>query len=550
MQSAVAGEWIVDAKGCKAWNHSPVAGESILWDGACEEGYVNGEGVLQWFKDGKLIEKHTGNFKKGYLSGKGELVVTNGYRYEGDYVNSQRTGKGVLILANGDRYEGGFVEGKFHGKGVYTWKDGDRYAGDFVLGKRTGKGVVLWPSGARYEGDFVDGKQHGKGVYVFSNGNRYEGDFVKGAFTGKGVYTWKDGDRYKGDFVGDKRTGKGELIDSSGDRYEGDFVDGTRHGKGVYIFTNGNRYEGDFVNGDFTGMGVYTWKNGNRYEGDFVGDKPNGFGELRVSERDYVEEERSDKGRWTTSLFGFKIFIEQGLFKDGVLVLACTDKYDCENKKLEPYRAAFRNASSSSELSSFIEEYQDNDPDKLVPKARQKIPAAQKREREQERLAAAKRVKEERAAAVKRAQEERAAYRAAFRNASSSSELSDFVSKYAGNDPEKLVPKARQKMAAAQKREREQRAREERAAKTYSNSVNMQEQNNVSYSKSAYFPATTYSTAYTTLNCKLGGRSARAHVNEWTSGAITYYTPAKDSWVGSAKYSFEEAAIEACKYAL
>ncbi|SFM95271.1 hypothetical protein SAMN05660284_00088 [Formivibrio citricus] len=164
----------------------------------------------------------------------------------------------------------------------------------------------------------------------------------------------------------------------------------------------------------------------------------------------YVGKERSNKGKWKMEE-GFSYFEERGIFKNNAFIMACENKNACEDMVREPYRAEFRNAASSSELNGFIEKYKDNDPDGLVPQARKKIPAAQKYEREQERLAA-----------IKRAKEEREAYRTAFKNASSSSDLSAFVERYKNNDPEKLVPKARQKISAAQKRERDQSAKQER----------------------------------------------------------------------------------------
>ena len=255
---ASGGEWISDTHGCKLWNAFPRPGQSVTWSGACRDGYADGHGVAEWFKDGQFTGRAEGDSVAGKRTGKGVVVWADGGRYEGDFVDGKRTGKGVFVGPNGNRYEGDVVEGPMPtGKGVFVWADGNRYEGDFVDGKRTGKGVFVWPNGGRYEGDFVDGKRNGKGVYVWADGNRYEGDFVDDKRTGKGVHVWADGGRYEGDFVDDKFTGKGVLVYAINDdnrfiaRYEGDFVDGQPHGEGIETAKHGFTKRGTFSKGEF-----------------------------------------------------------------------------------------------------------------------------------------------------------------------------------------------------------------------------------------------------------------------------------------------------------
>jgi hypothetical protein len=229
------GVWIADANGCKVWDSSPKANESVTWSGACSGGYAEGSGLLQWTVDGKPSS-----------------------RFEGTFSGGKRNGKGVVTAPSGFGYEGNFVDDRYSGKGMMTFTDGGRYEGDFVAGQRTGKGVIAFNNGNRYEGDFIEGKLTGKGVMTFGNGNRYEGDFLEGKLTGRGVYTWKAGDRYEGDIVNGKPNGKGEIKLVSGDRYVGDFVDGKRTGKGIYTWVSGDRFEGDFVDGKRTENGTLT----------------------------------------------------------------------------------------------------------------------------------------------------------------------------------------------------------------------------------------------------------------------------------------------------
>ncbi len=72
----------------------------------------------------------------------------------------------------------------------------------------------------------------------------------------------------------------------------------------------------------------------------------------------------------------------------------------------------------------FIAKYQNNDPDKLVAQAEKKLPDVQ----------------------AKEAAEAHAQYRNEFESASSASDYQAFINNYKNNDPDNLVPKARQKL--------------------------------------------------------------------------------------------------------
>lgn len=124
-------------------------------------------------------------------------------------------------------------------------------------------------------------------------------------------------------------------------------------------------------------------------------------------------------------------------------------------RELQQYREAFKNAHSSSELSTFISTYSSDDPDKLVPLANKKLVTAQKRE------AAEARSRELREAAEAKARELHQ-YREAFKNARSSSDFDTFIQTYQGKDPDRLIAKAKKMKAAAEKREAAERAEAER----------------------------------------------------------------------------------------
>lgn len=105
-------------------------------------------------------------------------------------------GKGVFRYSHGDSYEGGFLRGFRYGEGRYVYKDGSFYQGEYRNVKfnrhrtldgevkmplcdnaRHGFGVRVWASGVRYEGEWRDDRMHGVGVLISKEGARYEGQF-------------------------------------------------------------------------------------------------------------------------------------------------------------------------------------------------------------------------------------------------------------------------------------------------------------------------------------------------------------------------------------
>ena len=191
---------------------------------------------------------------------------------------------------NGDVYEGEWKNGYMHGKGTYIWSDGDRYEGEFKEGYRSGKGKCVWGpasefKGDVYEGDFLKGDRTGIGTYTWGNDSKYAGDKYEGAFYcgtkfGKGVYTFASGAIYDGSFVDDEMTGKGIYIYKDGSSYSGEFKNGKRHGKGLRYYKNCT-LEGNFVDGELDGYGVLTYADKSCYEGMFSKGKKHGKGVLK-----------------------------------------------------------------------------------------------------------------------------------------------------------------------------------------------------------------------------------------------------------------------------
>lgn len=125
--------WIADSRGCKVANPFPQPGESIKWSGECKNGFANGQGVLEWFMDGKPLDVFEGTLELGWAEGKGTLIREGG-RYEGGWKRSMQDGQGRYDNADGSWYEGEWKEGQPHGRGQYQTPDGRLFSGTWTDG--------------------------------------------------------------------------------------------------------------------------------------------------------------------------------------------------------------------------------------------------------------------------------------------------------------------------------------------------------------------------------------------------------------------------------
>ncbi len=85
----------------------------------------------------------SGEFKNGFLLGKGIYIWPSGTVYEGDWENGEKNGMGVAFnIRQKWRYEGQFKDGNYHGNGIFHYEDGTFYIGGFENGKHQGFGSV------------------------------------------------------------------------------------------------------------------------------------------------------------------------------------------------------------------------------------------------------------------------------------------------------------------------------------------------------------------------------------------------------------------------
>ena len=53
--------------------------------------------------------------------------------------------------------------------------NGEKYEGDWIDDKKNGNGKYIWPQNIQYEGTFTDDKKDGQGTLKFANGRMKQG---------------------------------------------------------------------------------------------------------------------------------------------------------------------------------------------------------------------------------------------------------------------------------------------------------------------------------------------------------------------------------------
>jgi hypothetical protein len=160
--------------GGKQWRRARTV---ATWTGPCADGRAQGQGVLEWFRDGALTVRYEGEMSGGRIDGRGALQEPYGIRYDGLWKDGDLQ-QGTAIYPDGRRYEGQWYKGRWT-RGVLTAPGGRRLEGRWSGSGLIGKGVAEGPEG-RYEGNWTSGKPEGMGVIVTRGGRRYEGKWHDG----------------------------------------------------------------------------------------------------------------------------------------------------------------------------------------------------------------------------------------------------------------------------------------------------------------------------------------------------------------------------------
>ena len=306
--------------------------ETIKYEGNFQKGFLNGNGIMHYYKGKEKTGYYNGSWINSNRSGQGEMHFEDGSIYNGLWKNDKRNGNGTLNYSNGDYYKGEFMDDKRHGNGTLTYSNGDYYKGEFMDDQRHGNGTLNYSNGDYYKGEFKNDKRHGKGKLYYNNGDYYIGDFMNNLKEGNGTYYNKSGKNYSGFWIKDKveiyyKDKNSIIIEKEDDpelkaytyiyirdmsnsikdgkksticyknhylKYTGYFNDYKANGEGIYYSKDMNNtiiYEGHFEKGFPNGNGTIHYYKGNKETGYYTGSwyygKKSGEGKMHYSNGDY-----------------------------------------------------------------------------------------------------------------------------------------------------------------------------------------------------------------------------------------------------------------------
>ena len=158
---------LADRPGCYLWNPFPQENVTVTWSGGCSDGRAQGNGRVDWFRSGDLIQIWETRLEEGRAEGPFTQRFASGVvQAEGVYVDGMPDGAWTYFLENGrGRRVGPYVNGERSGTWTFYWEDGDvgREVGPYVNGERHG----IW-TGYDQSGNRI-------GTVRFENGRRVGG---------------------------------------------------------------------------------------------------------------------------------------------------------------------------------------------------------------------------------------------------------------------------------------------------------------------------------------------------------------------------------------
>lgn len=132
--------------GCRIRLPRPEEGKTIRWTGPCRNGFAQGGGVLEWFRDGQPAGWVEGVFADGRLEGPARLEWEDGRAFTGRFRRGQASGPGILTFPEGHRYVGTFDRDRPTGQGEFISSMGTRYRARVDAAGNVWPGAMLGPS--------------------------------------------------------------------------------------------------------------------------------------------------------------------------------------------------------------------------------------------------------------------------------------------------------------------------------------------------------------------------------------------------------------------
>lgn len=143
--------------------------------------------VIEQYSDGSVYKGYKLRSKK---HGYGILILSNGSRYEGDWLNDVMSGIGKLFYDSGVlAYDGGFLNNKVDGHGIMFNEhqvDSSQIDENVKYFRDLTQIGDAWRS---FEGTFSKDMKHGIGKWSLQNGDTFMGEFVDDKAEGRGTYT-------------------------------------------------------------------------------------------------------------------------------------------------------------------------------------------------------------------------------------------------------------------------------------------------------------------------------------------------------------------------
>ena len=167
---------LADRPACYLWNPFPRENVTVTWSGGCSSGLAQGDGRVEWFQNGDLIQTWDAHLEEGRAEGPLTQRFASGVvQAEGVYVNGMPDGAWTYFLENGrGRQVGSYVNGQRHGDWTESYDDGGRGVGPYVNGERHGTWTFFYSDGdvSREVGPYVNGERHGVWTGYDQSGNR------------------------------------------------------------------------------------------------------------------------------------------------------------------------------------------------------------------------------------------------------------------------------------------------------------------------------------------------------------------------------------------
>ena len=135
--SRTKAKWMKDSRtGCALFfsGLKPIQPNSVSWSGVCSQEMAQGMGVLRWQNLQGGMNEYKGRVHSGLRSGKGLESLSDGHKYEGDFLANLYHGHGQLWESGTRLYQGEWRLGLMHGKGVWTPVSHRKFQGQLKSG--------------------------------------------------------------------------------------------------------------------------------------------------------------------------------------------------------------------------------------------------------------------------------------------------------------------------------------------------------------------------------------------------------------------------------